>query len=527
MYQLREYQNDLYDKIKENLSIGNRKILIVAATGAGKTALSYEIIKNAIAKNNSVVFTSHRIALAQQTKDKFKGLDVDYLQGKNNDFNPDYKCLVTTLQTLITTEIKPPKIIIIDEVHYGYNSKLIQSLFKRFPDSYFIGLSATPVDDNDCVLEGFDAIIDEYQTIDLINLGWLVPFACFAPFTTDTATAKTDNEIENIVNKDDINLSIVNQYQVLGQSRKFIAFASGKQHCLDLKNAFGGQGIITEIITADTSDKLREQYLKDFEIGNIQGLISIEILTAGFDEPSIGCVILATKMGSWKKYIQCAGRGIRLHENKTDCILLDFCGNIELHGLPTERKIFKKRLKFSKAIDRLLKLDVINAAAEKKYNEITIEKSIFLKKISSILDLYDGKLYLKESDLQEDVNSFLKKTGYFWWRQNSGKMFKDGRWIHFTSKHGLPDNTVFYKNTSIFFGLELKLKTGSFTKYQKETLPEMIENKVLFFVCESVFDVFKAICHIEANIIFRDNFYLVKNSINEMPEWQNKLREKI
>ena len=534
MYNLRPFQQSLYDKIKENLSKGNTKILMVAATGAGKTAISHEIIKNANARNNTVVFTSHRIALAEQTKDKFKGLDVDFLQGSNKSFNPNYKCLVTTLQTLITTEIKLPKIIIIDEVHYGYNSKLIQNLFKRFPEAIVIGLSATPVDDNDCILQGFDCIIDDYQTEDLIKLGWLVPFNCMAPFTIDTKDLKTEAELEGVINKNDINQSIVNQYLLHGEDRKFICFANSKQHCEDLKNTF--YPTKCEIITADTKKADRDKYLTEFKNGALKGLISIEILTAGFDEPSLSCVILATKMSAWKKYVQCAGRGIRLYGNsfaesiangKKDCLLLDFCGNIELHDLPDKRKEFKTALKFSKAIDKHLGLDLYDKETNVKYESITIEKSVFLKKIASLLDLYDSKVYRLESELQEDVNNFLNKTNYFWWRQNSGKANMNGQWVHFASKNGLPDNTVFYKNTSLFFGLELKMPRGTLTTHQKQTLPEMQSKGVLFFICESVFDVFRAVCHIEKNVIFKDNFFIVKNDINIMPEWQTKLRLKL
>jgi superfamily II DNA or RNA helicase len=525
MYNLREPQQIVFDKIRQNLSKGNKRILCSLATGFGKTILANEIIKNAISKKNSVVFTSHRITLAEQTRDKFKGIETDFLQGSNKDFKHDYKCLITTLQTLIKTEIQTPKIIIIDEVHFGYNSKLIQNLFTRFPDSIVIGLSATPVDDNDCILDGFDCIIDDYQTIDLIGLGWLVPMKCFAPFNFQIS------EEENVT--DDINRSIVKQYLEFGENRKFICFASSKIHCEQLFEMFLIYDISAQIITADTKKFDRDKYLTDFKNGNLKGLISIEILTAGFDEPSLSCVILATKMSAWKKYIQCCGRGLRLFGNslqesmangKSDCIILDFCGNIETHNLPDIRKDFKTKMKFSKAIDKHLGIDVYEKKANLKYENITIEKSIFLKKISNILDLYDGKVYAKESELQEDVNSFLKKTGYFWWRQNSGIAFIEGRWVHFASKNGLPDCTVFYKNSSMFFGLELKLPKGTFTKHQKETLPEMEQKKVLYFICQSVFDVFKTICHIEKNFIERENFSCIKKEIYNYPEWQQKLR---
>lgn len=501
MYELREPQTITYNKIKQAIINKNKRILVMACTGFGKTILSYVIIKNANIKNNSVLFTSHRIALAEQTKKKFKDIEVDYLQGENNIFNEDYKCLVATLQTLANTEIKEPKIIIIDEVHYAYESGLIQNLFTRFPNAIFIGLSATPVDNNDCLLDGFDCMIDDYQTEDLIKLKWLVPFKIFAPFTINTSDVKIkgsdyDNkELELTVNKDDINNSIAENYIEFGEKRKFIVFATSKKHCQDLKKSFELHNLKVEIITADTSSKKRDKILLDYKNSLIDGLISIEILTAGFDEESLSCVILAMKTSQWKKYVQCAGRGIRLFgltyeesvkNNKPYCILLDFCGNIEEHGLPDTRKEFKIKTKFSKIIDKQLGLNENIEQSKTIFKEITEEKQVFLKQIGSLLDLYDGKIYNSESELQEDVNSFLDKTNYFYWRQNSGKMFKDGRWVHFASKSGLPDNTVFYKNSSLFFGLELKLKKGRLTEHQLKTLPEM-KKKEFYFLYVKVF----------------------------------------
>ena len=190
MYELREPQNIVYSKIREHAGHGKRKILVSAPTGFGKTILSYQICKDAIAKNNRVLFTSHRIGLAEQSRDKFESLNPSYLQGDSLGFNEDYKLLVATLQTLVNTEIKEPKVVIVDECHYGYESDMIQTLFKRFPKAVFIGLSATPTDDKNYLLDGFDAIIDDYQTADLIKLGWLVPFKVFSPMHINTSNVK-------------------------------------------------------------------------------------------------------------------------------------------------------------------------------------------------------------------------------------------------------------------------------------------------------------------------------------------------
>ncbi len=543
MYKLRDPQVITRAEITKYAVAGSKKILVSAPTGFGKTILAYDITRTALLKGKRVLFTAHRITLAEQTFDKFADLNPKFLQG-NNKIDGDYKCLVATLQTLLKEEIKSPDIIIIDEAHYAYESSLIQSLFIKFPKALVIALSATPVDNRDMLLDGFDAIVDNYQTEDLIKLGWLVPFKVFTPMSIDTSQTRVskvkndfiEKELEKVINVDIINNSIVDNYIKLGEDRKFICFAVNKNHCLEMKKAFEYSSIATETITAGTSKKKRDKILLDFKEGRLKGLISIEILTAGFDEPSIGCVIMATVTKQWKKYVQCCGRGIRLmgnsmeesiSNNKPDCILLDCCGNVEEHGMPDDRKIFRFGKKISRVLDRELKLEFDNDARLDIKETLSEEKQVYLKRIGSLLDLYEGKIYKKESDLQEDVNKYLKKTGYFWWRQNSGKAYMDGRWVHFASKSGLPDTTAFYNKTSIFLGIELKLPKGSLTKHQKETLPEMIAQGIIVFICESIYDLYKAIEHVEHNVTISDKGVFISNNIYNMPQRQVDLRERL
>lgn len=542
MYKLREPQQIYFDKIRAKIIEGKKKILILGATGFGKTALAYVIAKNAIQKGNSVLFTSHRIQLAGQTRDKFAPLNPSYLQGNSKGFSRENLLQIATIQTLLKADIKEPKIIIIDEVHYAYSSVLIQSLFERFPVSIFIGLSATPVDDKGYLLEGFDTIIDDYQTSDLIALKWLVPFVVYSPVQIDLSKVKLKgndydtDQLEKVVNVENINRSIVENYIKLGENRKFLCFCVNRNHAFELQRLFQSYTINVGVITAETTETHRNEIFEQYRKNEIQGILNIEILTAGFDDPSVSLIILACPSKSWKSYIQRCGRGIRLLgqsydesvlKGKKDCIILDCAGAVLEHDLPDKRYRFEFNKKISKVLDRELKLDDNKEQRAEILQTISAEKQVYLKKIGSLLDLYEGKVYSKESDLQDDVNSYLKKTGFFWYRQNSGKMFVDGRYVHFTSKSGLPDNTVFYKDTSFFFGLELKLKSGYLTQHQKETLPEMTQNKVLFFIIESVFDVYKAIEHVESNILANNNGTLIKSSIYNIDEHQQKLRKRL
>ena len=537
--ELRPHQKIVYDKIVDKIRLGHKRILVSAPTGFGKTALSYVISKNANTKGNRVLFTNHRIALANQTKDAFIDLNPEFLQGDNKISNPEALLIIATIQTLFKTEIGQPKIIIIDEIHYAYNSDLIQSVFQRWPGSVFIGLSATPVDDKDFLLNGFDSIIDDYQTEDLIKLGYLTPFKCFVPFTFDTSQVKLVNdefsnkELEKAINKIDINESVVGQYIQLGENRPFICFATNTNHCIDLKDTFTKYGVLVEIISAKTSDTKRDEYIEQLRTKKIKGLISIEILTAGFNEPSVSCIIMATATMQWKKYIQSVGRGIRLignsidesiKNNKPNCYLLDFGGNIERHGMPEDRKVFKFGKKISRVIDSILEIDEDLDKRKSVIHNLTEERQVYLQKIGGLIDLYADKIYSKEQDLLDDCRTILKRGGYNSWRQNSGKANIEKRWVQFTDKAGLPDITLIYK--SVYIGLELKLPKGALTPSQKITLSEFVDNKIIFFIIESVIDLFEVLEIIIKNITQTDTSLVINKYIYILNETQQKYRRK-
>ena len=61
-------------------------------------------------------------------------------------------------------------------------------------------------------------------------------------------------------------------------------------------------------------------------------LVNVNVLTTGFDAPNIDCVALLRPTNSPGLYYQMVGRGFRLCEGKTDCLVLDFGGNVLRHG---------------------------------------------------------------------------------------------------------------------------------------------------------------------------------------------------
>jgi len=541
--QLRPYQTDIKRKVYDAWRNGKRRVLIFACTGSGKTVIAHSIIEDAKKKNYRVLFTCHRQILVDQSYNAFIEFAPSVIMGNDKRYNKDSFLQIGTLQTLKNREIDTPNIIIVDESHFSHNAGLLPDLLAKFPKTHTIGLSASPIDNKGYLLDGYEAYIDDYQICDLIEAGYLVPFECYSPTSIDLSNILViageydQKELEKIVIEERLLSTAVFNYSKYGKNRQFLVFATTQKHAKALERIFLKAGINVGYIDANIKKPARALVLSNFKAGNLQGLINIDVLTAGYNEATIGCIVDCSPTMRLGRYIQRTGRGGRLNGNtyeesikngKPNVIYLDLANNIENHDMPTIRRKFEFKPIVSRVVDKKLGLTDLIDRSPAKY-EISAEKMVQLRKVGKLLDLYQDRIYNKESELQSDVNNYLDKTKLFYFRQNSGvaqygwalerelqsfssvnsgdtsliKLFINfinkgqARYIRFTSKSGLADISCFYG--SLFFGIELKLPHGKLTNHQKVTIPEMISKKVLFFFAESVIDIYDIICHIENN----------------------------
>ena len=99
---LREYQNEAIEAARASFLEGKRRVVIVAATGSGKSPIAGQMIKNAIEKNKKVLFLVHRRNLVFQFKEildtKFNvscGVIMSQVEFKQNRM-----CYLASIQTL-------------------------------------------------------------------------------------------------------------------------------------------------------------------------------------------------------------------------------------------------------------------------------------------------------------------------------------------------------------------------------------------------------------------------------------------
>lgn len=156
-FKLRPYQQDIITQ-----AIGSTKsTLIQVPTGGGKTLIAKEIALELVNKGLQVLFVAPKIILMDQTAKVFKDLNPHIVHGIN-EYNQNHHVLISTIQTASRRDINPD-VIFVDEIHYGFDGKMLQKLIKDKLGTRIIGLSATPFDKNGKQLEGFDLVLDQYD----------------------------------------------------------------------------------------------------------------------------------------------------------------------------------------------------------------------------------------------------------------------------------------------------------------------------------------------------------------------------
>jgi DNA repair protein RadD len=104
------------------------------------------------------------------------------------------------------------------------------------------------------------------------------------------------------------------------------------KHAEHLRDILLSRGIPAVSVTGDMAKKDREQSIADFKSGKITAITQVGCLNVGFDHPAIDLLVMARPTMSPGLYLQQAGRGMRPHPGKADCLVLDFAGVVETHG---------------------------------------------------------------------------------------------------------------------------------------------------------------------------------------------------
>ena len=349
----REYQIEALEAVYARRRLGVRRQLISLPTGCGKTVVFALLAKEL---NVRTLVVAHAEELIAQAIAKFKMIwpevNIGVVKAESDDV--EAHVVVASIQTaardkrLQRLKEQNFSLLIVDECHHAaapsYSNLVNELGFFTDPEKLLVGVTATPKRGDGVGLKTiFQEIVFERSINTMIRAGYLSPLVGKQIFTKmelrHVGIRNGDfisSELSKAINTPERNRIIINNYKLYAaQRKKSLAFCVDVQHAKDLAEAFNQQGIPALAVYGAMPDKERALALSLFSNGKYSVLTNCQLLTEGFDEPSIDCVIMGRPTQSTALFTQMIGRGTRTFPLKRDCLVLDFTDNVSKHNLCT------------------------------------------------------------------------------------------------------------------------------------------------------------------------------------------------
>ncbi|MEY3050230.1 MAG: hypothetical protein RLY31_15 [Bacteroidota bacterium] len=342
------FQQQILDQLAKCRANGEKKNLVVAATGTGKTVMAAFDFKRYLKQHPraNFLFVAHRKEILKQARETFRHIL------KNNDFGDlwvddetpsSYNQLFASIQTL-NNRIEQLSLgkqfftyLIIDEVHHSAASSY-QRLLSYFQPDILLGLTATPErhDGVDITTYFGHSISAEIRLPDALNQKILCPFQYFG--ITDTVDISRVSwrkgryeisALEKIYSENDRRVRDIIQhcdkYLKDYQDVRALGFCVSIKHAEFMSHHFNLKGIKAGYLHSGNS-QARETILNQLKTKEINYLFVIDIFNEGVDIPEIDTLLFLRPTESLTIFLQQLGRGLRIHEDKTCLTVLDFVG---------------------------------------------------------------------------------------------------------------------------------------------------------------------------------------------------------
>jgi DNA repair protein RadD len=351
MTELRPYQINAVADINRVVAIGKRRPLLIAPTGAGKTVVVTEIIRQYVAQSKRVVVIAHSREIITQTSLKLSAHSIAHgiiLAGLTMQLDePVQVCSVQTLWArAMRTEkmpLPPADLLIVDEAHHC-PARTYRRIIESYPNAILLGATATPCRGDGRGLGGiFDVIVETPQVADLIAEKFLVKTRVYAPVNPDLQDVEVrkgdyvEAQLAERIDRDDLVGDIVTHWHKHGERRKTVCFAINVAHSLHIRNEFIRSGVKAEHIDGQTPKPDRDAVLRRLASGETELVSNCAVLGEGWDLPAVSCIVLARPTRKMGLYRQMVGRVLRPAPDKFNAIVLDHSGAVFRHGFVEDR----------------------------------------------------------------------------------------------------------------------------------------------------------------------------------------------
>lgn len=344
MLTLRPRQQQALTDLRRSYASGARAPVLVAPTGFGKTAVSVEIIRSALARGRRVWFLAHLSEILDDTAQRLEQAGVPFGQIRAGHHPVDAPVQVVGVRTAVRRQLEPPDLIIVDECHLAVASTY-QQVIAATGRPRLLGLTGTPERlDGRGLREMFDDLVPTCSTGELVAEGLLACPRTFAPAIADLSQVRMragdfdQGAAGEILSRPTIVGDALEHWQRLCIGRRGVAFCSTVRHAETVAARWQAAGLRAMAVSGGSSDDQRRRAIELLRTGDLDLVACAQLWVAGVDVPALDAVVWLRPTASVTIWLQGCGRGLRTAPGKTDCLILDHVGNARRHGLPEERR---------------------------------------------------------------------------------------------------------------------------------------------------------------------------------------------
>ncbi|MGR5446410.1 DEAD/DEAH box helicase [Vibrio jasicida] len=358
MYTLRPYQADSVKAVIHYFRKHTTPAVIVLPTGAGKSLVIAELAR--LAKGRVLVL-AHVKELVEQNHAKYEGYDLKGsvfsagLGRKETDQQVVFASVQSVVRNLDSFK-NQFSLLVIDECHRvpddkdSSYQKVITHLRELNPGIKVLGLTATPYRlgmgwiyqyhtrgqvrteeprfFRDCIFElPIRYLLDENFLTPARMMDAPVLSYDFSQLKPASTGRYKEAEMDMVIDKAKrATPQIVEQIIQYAKERQGVmVFAATVRHAQEIHGLLPeGE---TSIVIGDTPTPERDAIIQSFKNREIKYLVNVSVLTTGFDAPHVDLIAILRPTESVSLYQQIVGRGLRLSEGKTECLVLDYAGN--------------------------------------------------------------------------------------------------------------------------------------------------------------------------------------------------------
>jgi superfamily II DNA or RNA helicase len=478
--QLRPYQLEALRISKKKWEEGITRQLLALPTGTGKTCILASLLEHHKFLGNMLVLV-HRSELAIQTYKKIQAWNPDLPLAKLGVEMGLARCTgwekvviagvqaVGRADSLRLLKFRPGSfdVIVCDEAHHSV-TPTYRNVFDHFGlfvpknKKLLLGVTATPyrADDRTLVPDIYEEVIYNMPLLQAIEAGWLCDVRGFSIRTMenlDSVVLGDDDfvldQLSEQINNPSRNGLIAREWARLAPNRKTLVFAVTISHAMQLAAAFS-EYCHVEAAYVWGGDPDRKAKIEEHKKGSLQVLCNCQVLTEGYDDWGIECIVMARPTLSKVLFVQMVGRGTRIEDelskrhlnlnqarengfpiSKTDCMIIDVVDNCKKHDLVTLASLYNRGVDLGgKSLTEAAKMTQPVAITGQYLNPTDLQKIDSIKTHTEEVDLFRGARKPKKPTKPSEFEIFrekwerAKREGHYWYVVSAQGGSRIGRW---------------------------------------------------------------------------------------------------